>query len=154
MVAIARRLVSPGHQQQWYWFCRINGSSSSMGKQFKPCLTSAWENHYSGVIMSVVVSLITSLMIVYSTIYSGADQRKHQSSAQQAFVRGIRPWPTNSPQKGPVTRKIFPFNGVIMGLYIQFNCLYCVYASWNEPGTTRVGKGNNLTNTVLLWMYW
>ena len=42
-----------------------------------------------------------------STVYSGADQRKHQSSASLAFVRGIHRWPVNSPHKGPVTRKYF-----------------------------------------------
>ena len=60
-----------------------------------------------------MASQITSLTIVYSTVYSGADQRKQQSSALQAFVRGIHRWPVNSPHKGPVTRKGFPFH-VIM----------------------------------------
>ena len=46
-------------------------------------------NHYSDVIMGVIASQITSLPIVYSTVYSGADQRKHQSSASQTFVRWI-----------------------------------------------------------------
>ena len=64
--------------------------------------------------MSTIASQITSLVIVYSTIYSGADQRKHQSSASLAFVRAIHGWPVNSPHKGPVTRKIFPFDDVIM----------------------------------------
>ena len=54
------------------------------------------------------------LTIVYSTVYSAADQRKHQSSASLAFVRGIRQGPVNSPHKGPVTRKMFPFDDVIM----------------------------------------
>ena len=61
-----------------------------------------------------MVSHITSLTIVYSTIYPGADQRKHQWSALLAFVRGIRRWPVNSPHKWPVTRKMFPFDDVIM----------------------------------------
>ena len=42
--------------------------------------------HYNDVIMSAMASQITSLTIVYSTVYSGADQRKHQSSASLAFV--------------------------------------------------------------------
>ena len=50
---------------------------------------------------------ITSLTIVYSTVYSGADHRKHQSSASLAFVRGIHRWPVNSTHKRPVTRKMF-----------------------------------------------
>ena len=70
--------------------------------------------HYNDVIMSAITSQITSLTIVYSTICSGADQRKHQSSASLAFVQGIHRGPVNSPHKGPVTRKMFPFDDVIM----------------------------------------
>ena len=64
--------------------------------------------------MSLMASQITSLTIVYSTSYSGVDQRKHQSSASLAFVRGIHRGPVNSPHKWPVTRKMFPFDDVIM----------------------------------------
>ena len=70
--------------------------------------------HYSDVIMSPMVSQITSLTIVYSTVYSCADHRKHQSSASLAFVRGNHRWPVNSPHKWPVTRKMFPFDDVVM----------------------------------------
>ena len=73
--------------------------------------------HYSDVIMSAVASQITSLTIVCSTVYSCADQKKHQSSASLAFVRGIHQWPLNSPQKGTATRKMFPFDYVIMGIW-------------------------------------
>ena len=45
--------------------------------------------HYTDVIMTTMASQISSLTIVYSTIYSDADQRKHQSFAPLAFVRGI-----------------------------------------------------------------
>ena len=61
-----------------------------------------------------LASQITSLTIVYSTVYSGTDERKHQNSASLAFVRGIHPWPVNSSHKGPVTRKTFPLDGVVM----------------------------------------
>ena len=71
-------------------------------------------SHYNDVIMDAMASQITSLAIVYSAIYSGANQRKHQSPASLAFVRGIHRWPVNSPLKGPVTRKMFPFDDVIM----------------------------------------
>ena len=64
--------------------------------------------------MGMMASQITSLMIVFSTVYLDADQRKHQSSASLAFVRGIHQPPANSPHKGPVTRKMFPFDDVIM----------------------------------------
>ena len=77
------------------------------------CTIEFW--HYGDVIVSTKASQITSLTIVYSTVYSSADQRKHQSSASLAFVRGIHRGPVNSPHKEPVTRKMFPFDDVIMG---------------------------------------
>ena len=89
-------------------------------------------HHYGDVIMCVVASQITSLAIVYSTVYSDADQRKHQSSASLAFVRGIPRDPGNSPHKWPVTRKMFPSDDVIMmmpgycGKYETF-CMNSVY---------------------------
>ena len=64
--------------------------------------------------MSDMASQITSFSVVYSILCSDADQRKHQSSAPLAFVRGIHRWPVNSPHRGPVTRKMFPFDDVIM----------------------------------------
>ena len=64
--------------------------------------------------MGAIPSQITSLTIVYSIVYSDADQRKHQSSASLAFVWGIHWSPVNSPHKWPVTRKMFPFDEVIM----------------------------------------
>ena len=72
------------------------------------------QGHYSNVMMSRMASQITSLTGVYSTVYSGADQRKHQSSASLAFVREIHRWAVNSHHKGSVTRKMFPFDDVIM----------------------------------------
>ena len=70
--------------------------------------------YITDVIMSVIAFLITRVAIVYSIVCSGVDQRKHQSSASLAFVRGIHRWPVNSPHKGPVTRKMFPCDDVIM----------------------------------------
>ena len=62
--------------------------------------------------MDAMASQITGGTIIYSTVCSGADQRTHQCSASLAFVRGIHRWPMNSPHKGPVTRKMFPFDDV------------------------------------------
>ena len=64
--------------------------------------------------MGAMPSQFTSLTIVYSTVYSGAHQRKHQSSASLAFVWGIHQSPKNSRHQWPVTRKMFPFDDVIM----------------------------------------
>ena len=63
-------------------------------------------SHCNDVIMSAMASQDTSITIVYSTVYSGADQRKLQSSASLAFVRGIHRWLVNSPHKGLVTRNV------------------------------------------------
>ena len=90
-------------------------------------------SHYSDVIMGTIASQITSLTIVYSTVYSGADQRKHQSSASLAFVWGIHRGPVNSPHKAPVTRKMIPFDDVIMvawqwpvqGVVLREECTGC-----------------------------
>ena len=64
--------------------------------------------------MGSIASQITSLTIVYSTVYSDKDQIKHQSSASLAFVREINRGPVNSQHKLPVTQKMFPFDDVIM----------------------------------------
>ena len=70
--------------------------------------------------MDTMVAQITSLMIVYLTVYSDTDQRKHQSSVSLAFVRGVHRGPVNSLHKWPVTRKMFPFDDVIMkGIHKQ-----------------------------------
>ena len=55
--------------------------------------------HYNNIIMSAMASQITRLTIVYSSVYSGTDQRKGSSSASLAFVKGIHRWPVNSPLK-------------------------------------------------------
>ena len=71
--------------------------------------------------MSAMASQITSLTIVYSSVYSGEDKIKYQSPSSLALVREIHLWPVNSPHKGPVTRKMFPLDDVIM---IKANLAY------------------------------
>ena len=98
-------------------------------------------SHYDGVIMDAIASQITSLTIVYSIVYSGADQRKHQSSASLAFARGIHRWPVNSPHKGPVTRKCFHLmTSSWIGLH-QFLKKYIFSLSWYTTGD------------LILWLY-
>ena len=77
--------------------------------------------HHSDIIMSAVPSQITSVSIVYSTVCSGTDQRKHQSSASLAFVRVIHQWPVNSLHKGPVTRKMLLFDDIIVNEMLHYN---------------------------------
>ena len=75
-------------------------------------------SRYSEVIM-------TGVLIVCSIVCSGADEKEHQSSASLAFVRGIHRWPLDSPHKGLVTRKMFPFNDVILVLILS-HCIMCL----------------------------
>ena len=72
--------------------------------------------HYSDVIMSTIASQFTSVSIVYSTVCSGPDQRKHQSSASLAVVRGIHRWPVDSPHKGQQ----------------HGNCFHLITSSWTN----------------------
>ena len=94
----------PG-SQHWLWSeIRDNGLAAS------PYLSQCWSSlltHYNDVIMGAIASQITSLTIVYSTIYSDADQGN---------IKAPRHWPLCG--EWPVTRKIFPFDDVIM--------VYCV----------------------------
>ena len=102
--------------------------------------------------MSAMASQITSLTIVYLTVSSGVNHRKHQSSASLAFVRGIHRWPVSSSHRGPVTRKSFhlmtsPWDGRhsvvtrILGCYpcyitcipLPFDvCIYTKTEPWNQ----------------------
>ena len=85
--------------------------------------------HYCDVIMVAIASQITSLTIVYSMVYSGADQRKRQSSASLVFVRRIHRWPINYMHRWLVTRKMFSFDDVIIypsEVYIRLNDVLCL----------------------------
>ena len=93
--------------------------------------------------MSTIASQITSLTIVYSTVGSDTDQRKHQNSASLAFVWGIHQGPVNSPHKWPVTRKIIMTSSwctnlmkIIMISPRQIPCLH-VWRKYREIDTGR-----------------
>ena len=104
--------------------------------------------------MSAMASQITSLTIVYSTVYSGVDQRKHQSPASLAFVRGIHWWPVNSPHKGPVTRKILPFDDVIKPqLYTTISqTLGCTAVFYLSLYSIEKAAGQQQNNPCQRWM--
>ena len=94
-----------------------------------------------------MASQVTGVSIVFAAVCSGADRIKLQSSASLAFVRGIHRWPMNSPLEGPVTRKVFPFNYVIM-----------IISSWQlrmrrilQPRSENYGL---YTTTRDLWFWW
>ena len=79
-----------------------NDNNKSITTKASACFTLRWRHQ------------ITSHTIVYSTVYSDADQRKQQSSPPLAFVWGIHRRPGTSPHKWPVTLKMFPFHDVTM----------------------------------------
>ena len=103
------------HATSWYGNAFVITGNNTEFRYFPCCWTSTchWFD-YSDVIMSTMASQITSLTILYSTVYLGVNQRNRQSSASLAFLRGIHRWPVTSPHKGPVTREMFPFDDVIM----------------------------------------
>ena len=97
--------------------------------------------------MGAIASQITSLTTVYSIVYSGADQIKHQSSASLAFVRGIHRWPANSTHKWPVTRKMFPFDDVIMDVDI----VDCVILKMTLNNNSKTDIWIIFYHDILLW---
>ena len=107
--------------------CRKNGNKTCRIEHVDRIIFghSLTVTHYSDVIMGATASQITSLTMVYSTFYSGADLRKHQSSAPLAFARGIHRRPVNSPHKWPVTQKMFPFDDVIMNGQTELSVHQC-----------------------------
>ena len=90
--------------------------------------------------MSAIASQITSLTIVYSTVYPGVDLSKHQNSASLAFVWGIHRGPVNSPHKWSVTRKMFPFDDVIMR-----HLVFCIAFEFGmEVGHSTIGPPSEI----------
>ena len=87
--------------------------------------------HYSDVIMSTMASHTTGVSIVCSAVCSDASRRKYQSAVSLASVRGIHWWSMDSPHKGPVTQKMFPFGDVIMFIACLWQDKYCDSADMN-----------------------
>ena len=100
--------------------------------------------HNDYIIMGAMASQITSLLIVYSTLYSDADQRNHQSSASLVFVWGIHWSPVNSPHKWSVTRKMFPFDDLIMWCCQETAWLYSNTAvEWSTQDKIRYHQNSS-----------
>ena len=98
--------------------------------------------------MRTMASQITSLTIVCSTVYSGANHRKHQSSTSLAFVWGIHRWPVNSPHKWPATRKMFHNAGPLWGETTSHLSQRTSTLLWSHNG--RDGVSNHQPHGCLL----
>ena len=94
-------------------------------------------SHYSDVMMRAMTSQITGVSIVSSIVCSDADKRKHQSSASR--------WPMNSPPKGQVTRRLFPFDDVIMASEWILNFIYQLQLNSLWPSDAKKRKGTEST---------
>ena len=89
--------------------------------------------YYIGAIMTAMASQTTSVSNAYSTVCSGVDQRKLQSSPSLTFFGGIHRWPVNILHKGPVTQKMLPFDDVIMNqLFDRILCLRIFAKSYDS----------------------
>ena len=95
--------------------------------------------HYNDVIMSAMASQITSLTLVHSTVYSRCRLNKTLKLRVTGLCGGSHQSPMNCLHKGPVTRKMFPFHDVNMGLLnatirrpMLLKQLSCVEWMWSE----------------------
>ena len=103
--------------------------------RYDSILSGSSRSHYDDVIMSAMASQITSLTNVYSTVNSGVDQRKHQSCASLAFVRGIHRWPVIPRPKAQKRRKCFHL--------MTSSCWpegFAQYGIWRIQGCQRLGS--------------
>ena len=99
------------------WKVNVKGDRRHISDDLCLVLSCLARVHYSDVIMGTMAFQITSLTIVYSTVYSGADQTKRLSSASLDFVS-----PVNSSHKWAVTRKLFPFDDILMFQAVGGDC--------------------------------
>ena len=114
-------------------------------------------NHYIDVIMTTMASQITSLTLVYSILYSDADQRKHQSSASLAFVWGIHRDRWIPRTKGQLRGKWFHLITSSWKSHNASNPLIQSYhtISWFQNAMLGVGplfKNNHMEGTGVKWL--
>ena len=108
--------------------------------------------------MGAMATEITNLTIVYSTVYSGTDERKHQRTASLAFVLLINRWPVNSLHKSQVTRKMFPLDNVIISHIMHQNTRFqisihplCLVSIYMYSHFLRLNIGPAITWYFSLW---
>ena len=110
----------------------ISSSPGTIDIRTRHVRSSIFTINYNDVIIGAVASQITSPTIVYLTVDSDANQRKHQSSASLAFEWRIHRWAVNSPHKWSVTRKMFPFDDVIISRRNRAQILQACDSDYHE----------------------
>ena len=98
--------------------------------------------HYNDVIMNAMASQVTSFRVVYSTVHSDADQRKHQSFASLAFVRGIHRWPVDSPHERPS-------NAENVSIWWRYHVCLVYYKTDVSSSIIAISEENNLRILIL-----
>ena len=130
-----RRWAKEGQLRSWHTFASF--------------VYELYWTHYSDVTMSILASQITCDSTVCLCVCLDEHKRKHQSPCYWPFVRGIHHTPVNSPHKGPVTRKSFPFDDVIMIEHRSENWLIIPFVgAWRLLGT--MASGNNYWSFVII----
>ena len=112
--------LSRGQARDWHTDGHTHTQTDAGNDNTRRPKLASGNYHYSDVMMSAMASQITGVSIVCPTVCSGGDQRKHRSSACLSFVSGINRWPMDFPHKWPVTRKMLPFDGIIMICWCNF----------------------------------
>ena len=98
-------------------------------------------SHYVDVIMTSMASQITSFTVVYFQSFILAQIKENIKAPRHLPLCGNSSGPVNSPQKGPVTRKMFPFDDVIMGIVSRWETLACHMISFYAKLPTKTGGG-------------
>ena len=139
-----------------YWFIHylFHCMSVAQSKRIENIENGA--NHYTDVIMTTMTSQITILTVVYSAVYSDADQRKHQIYASLAFVWGIHRDRWIPRTKGQLRGKCFHLMTSSCGCSLQW---WLILGSLENTSTLWVWDEmadislTTISNSFLGWKY-
>ena len=105
--------------------------------------------HYNDIIMGAIASQITSLASIDSAVWLDADQRKHQSSASQAFVRGNHRRPASDKSTAPsASRTIKCISGNSPVQYRSWGYKFGIKGSIENIPLTPLRYGSNMKSVI------
>ena len=133
-------------------------------------------SHYSDITVSAMLSQIAGVLIICSTVCSGAHQRKCHSSASLAIVRGLHHWLVDSPHKGPVMHNHVQRDFYLLLCWLLLASIIVQWSSWGHslqlpikiapaiilayrlstvmPGHTQTGQGTKCCQTQGSFCVW